>query len=300
MDRIGVYNRFSKIILIVISFIFCVWSLLPASPASKKQEPGLLFYLSGSQGFRADFAANGMPEPNYLANVKLIPDGAKGQGFECGDEQLMSYWAPGNIYAERGTLSFFWRSREPVGKTEFPIFRVGFADHSSWDMVWLRIDYNGKGFDAFVTDANLARVRVSYALSPFPKPNQWIHLALSWDETSGIRFYVNGKLAAKKDSVVVLYTGLDQFGPHSRIISPMQVQSAYNFQRGGDIDEIRIYDRMLSNGNIACLAKGNRQAKFQNLYAHSIILSGRQNGGYVMDGTEKAMFRFIWDSRQHG
>jgi catechol 2,3-dioxygenase-like lactoylglutathione lyase family enzyme len=256
MNRFSLHNRFSKIILIAFSLHFCIWSLLPASPASKKQEPGLLFYLSGDQGFKADFAANGMPEPNYLANVKLIPDGAKGPGFECGDDQLMSYWAPGNIYAERGTLSFFWRSREPVGKTEFPIFRVGFADHSSWDMVWLRIDYNGKGFDAFVTDANLARVRVSYTLSPFPKPNQWIHLALSWDETSGIRFYVNGKLAAKKDSVVVLYTGLDQFGPHSRIISPMQVQSAYNFQRGGDIDEIRIYDRMLSNGNIARLAKG--------------------------------------------
>ena len=42
-----------------------------------------------------------------------------------------------------------------------------------------------------------------------------------------------------------LYAGLDQFGPHSRIISPWQVVSEYNFVRGGDIDEIRIYDRML-------------------------------------------------------
>jgi len=48
---------------------------------------------------------------------------------------------------------------------------------------------------------------------------------------------------------------LDQFGPHSRIIAPSRVQSAYNFQRGGDIDEIRIYDRMLSDGNIVRLAK---------------------------------------------
>ena len=36
----------------------------------------------------------------------------------------------------------------------------------------------------------------------------------------------------------------------------MQVQSAYNFIRGGDIDEIRIYDRMLSDSNVASLAKG--------------------------------------------
>ena len=46
--------------------------------------------------------------------------------------------------AQRGTLAFFWRSREPVGPTAFPLFRVGYADHSSWDMVWLRIDYNGE------------------------------------------------------------------------------------------------------------------------------------------------------------
>ncbi|MCX6132449.1 MAG: VOC family protein [Ignavibacteriales bacterium] len=218
-------------------------------------EPGLLFYLSGDHGFNADYSAAGTATPNFLENVKIIPDGAKGAGFECGHKQLMTYRAPGNIYAERGTLSFFWRSREPVGETEFPIFRVAYADHSSWDMVWLRIDYNGHGFDAFVTDVNLARIRISHAIQPFPQPKQWIHLALTWDETAGIRFYADGKLVAQKDSTTVLYAGLDQFGPHSRIISPYQVQSAYNFQRGGDIDEVRIYDRMLSDANITQLAK---------------------------------------------
>ena len=218
-------------------------------------EPGLLFYLSGDHQFEADFAS-GDPKPTFLRDVRVIPEGAKGAGFECANTQLMAYKAPGNIYSERGTLSFSWRSRYPVGPTPFPIFRVGYADHSSWDMVWLRIDYNGQGgFDAFVTDINLARIRVSYRLPQFPKPNEWVHLALAWDETRGIRFYVNGQLAAKQETQAVLYAGLDQFGPHSRIISPMQVQSAYNFIRGGDIDEIRIYDRMLSDANVASLAK---------------------------------------------
>jgi hypothetical protein len=76
--------------------------------------------------------------------VTVIRDGAKGDGLQCGHLQLLSYWAPGNIYAERGTLSFCWRSREPVGPTEFPIFRVGYADHSSWDMAWLRINTTAK------------------------------------------------------------------------------------------------------------------------------------------------------------
>ncbi len=219
-------------------------------------EPGLLFYLSGDQGTTADFSAAGTPEPNFSYEISRIPDGAKGAALSCGDTQRLAWWAPGNIYAQRGTLSFFWRSRYPVGPTAFPVFRVGYADHSSWDMVWLRIDYNGHGFDAFVTDASLARTRVSVALPEFPRPSEWVHLALAWDETRGIRFYVNGRLGAKCETAAVYNAALDQFGPHSRIISPHNVQSDYNFVRGGDIDEIRIYDRMLSDENIATLARG--------------------------------------------
>ncbi len=240
--------------------IVCMACLLLSQTVSTSQpadrEPGLLFYLSGDRALKADYA-QGASEPNFASDVQVIADGAKGPGLQCGHTQLLSYRAPGNIYAQRGTLSFFWRSREPVGPTPFPIFRVGYADHSSWDMVWLRIDYNGqRGFDAFVTDASLARTRVSVKQPSFPEPNRWTHLALSWDETKGIRFFVDGRLAATVEGTAIFDAALDQFGPHSRIISPYQVQSAYNFVRGGDLDELRIYDRMLSDENIASLARG--------------------------------------------
>ena len=236
----------------------CLMPLLYAQEAavSPVREPGLLFYLSGDHGFRADFSAAGTGEPNYLSDVTVQPGGAKGSYLRCGNNQLLSYWAPGNIYSQRGTLSFYWRSRDPVDATEFPIFRVGYADHSSWDQVWLRIDYNGHGFDAFVTDNNLGRTRVSYTMPSFPKPNEWVYLTLAWDETQGIRFYVNGQLAGAKVATGPFDAALDQFGPHSRIIGPTGVESSYNFDRGGDLDELRIYDRMLSDENIAQLTKG--------------------------------------------
>ena len=148
-------------------------------------EAGLLFYVSGEKGTTADFSAGGTPQPNFDFEVKRIPDGAKGAALQCGDLQRLAWSAPGNIYAQRGTLSFFWRSRYPVGPTEFPVFRVGYADHSSWDMVFLRIDYNGHGFDAFVTDASLSRTRVSITVQPFPKPDEWTHLALSLGRDAG-------------------------------------------------------------------------------------------------------------------
>lgn len=232
-------------------------SVLHAQPAADRPaEPSLLFYVSGEKATTADIAAPGTAEPTFVAEVTKIADGAMGAALECGDYQLLAWRAPGNIYAQRGTLSFFWRSRYPVGPTEFPIFRVGFADHSSWDMVWLRIDYNGHGFDAFVTDASLSRVRVSVPIEKFPDPKTWTHLVLAWDETWGIRFYVNGKLAAENKTPAVLNIALDQFGPHSRVISPYQVQSAYNFTRGGDVDEIRVYDRALAGDAIASLRHG--------------------------------------------
>jgi hypothetical protein len=236
--------------------LFAATSLVAqeAGKPTAPKEPGLLFYLSADHGFRADYAV-GKPDPNYLKDVKIVPGGVKGSFLECGNDQLLSYWAPGNIYSQRGTLSFFWRSRMPVDETEFPIFRVGYADHSSWDMVWLRIDYNGHGFDAFVTDVNLGRTRVSYTMPNFPKADEWVHLALAWDETSGIHFYINGKLAATKPATGVFDAALDQFGPHSRVIAPTGVESSYNYDRGGDVDELRIYDRALSDDNIASLAK---------------------------------------------
>jgi len=239
--------------------------------AAGNPEPGLLFYLSGEKGTTADFSAGGTPDPNFEFEVTKIPDGAKGAALSCGDVERLAYWAPGNIYAQRGTLSFFWRSRYPVGPTPFPIFRVGYADHSSWDMVFLRIDYNGHGFDAFVTDASLSRTRVSVPLPAFPGPKAWTHLTLSWDETRGIRFYINGRLAAKNETKAVYNAGLDQFGPHSRIIAPWQVQSDYNFVRGGDIDEVRIYDRMLSDGNVATLAGGDAPSDLPPVVTRDLV-----------------------------
>jgi concanavalin A-like lectin/glucanase superfamily protein len=256
------------------SFLLTLIVGMFSSCFAEAPEPGLLFYLSGEHEFVADYAAGGDPNPNFLRDVKIISDGAKGRAFECANTQLMSYWAPGNIYAERGTLAFSWRSRYPVGPTAFPVFRVGYADHSSWDMAWLRIDYNGRGgFDAFVTDINLARIRVSYVMPRFPAPNEWVHLALTWDETAGIRFYVNGVVVARQDQQAVLYAGLDQFGPHSRTIGPMQVQSDYNFVRGGDLDELRIYDRQLSADNINSIARGIAPQKIPDATRNL----GRQN-----------------------
>jgi len=227
-------------------------AIVPAARAADNS--GLLFYLSADKSLTADYA-KGEAVPNFNTKVDLVGTGFNGGAFATADDNVLSWKAPGNIYAQRGTLSFFWRSRTPVGRAPFVLFRVGYADHTSWDMVWLRIDYNGHGYDAFVTDNNLARVRVSYHLDELPKPDTWQHIAVSWDENVGIKLYVNGKEVAHKDQIAVLDSGLDQFGTAARAVSPHQVMSRYNFMRGSDYDELRIYNHALSDAEIAALAR---------------------------------------------
>lgn len=229
--------------------------LLAAAPALAQTAPedGLLFHLSADTGLTAD-RAQGDPVPNFRSGVTIVPDGAIGGAARWDDPGYVAWNAPGNMHAARGTLAFFWRARAPLGEAPFVIFRAGFADHSSWDMAFLRIDWNGHGFDAFVTDANLSRLRVSFRLDRVPTAAEWQHLAFAWDETLGVRLFLNGREVARRDQKADLDSGLDQFGMAGRVISPHQVQSRYNFMRGSDLDEIRVYDRMLAAADVAALA----------------------------------------------
>jgi hypothetical protein len=232
----------------------CVLGLLLAPLSAVAQSPELLFRVSADKGFVAD-SAGGDATPNFQDKVSLVDDGAHGRAIQWQDDGVLSWNAPGNIQAERGTLSFFWRSRYAVGETPFVIFRVGYADHSSWDMAWLRIDWNGHGFDAFVTDANLARTRVSFKLDRNPSPEQWQHIAFAWDEDKGVKLFIDGREVAQAATTGDYDAALDQLGLAGRVMAPYQVQSRYNFLRGSDFDEIRVYDRMLDGAGVAALAR---------------------------------------------
>lgn len=245
--------------VILFAVLACMFIATGISSAQAVDD-GLLFKVTGDgpgDGFTADYA-HGDPEVAYLFDYTLIPDGARGKAFSGAhtENKLMAYLAPGNIYAERGTISFYWRSRDPVGRMPFKIFYVSYCDHSSLDMTWARVDYNGKGFDAFVTDANMARIRVSYNPPSFPAPDKWTHIAFSWDETQGVRLYIDGVLAAKKDTTSVFSAGLGLFTPHGRFSNPGTVTSNCGHLRGGDIDEIAIYDRMLTDDQVKRVVKG--------------------------------------------
>ena len=235
------------------SLLALTTALTLGAPARAQSDDALLFHASLDHDTTAE-VAGGAAVPNFRSDVAIVPDGAIGGAARWGDGGYVAWNAPGNMRAARGTLSFFWRSRTPVGEAPFVIFRTGFADHSSWDMAFLRIDWNGHGFDAFVTDANLSRIRVSWRIDQLPAATDWTHIAFEWDEAVGVRLFVDGREVARKDQKADLDSGLDEFGLAGRVLSPHQVQSRYNFMRGSDVDDIRVYAGMLAPTAIASLA----------------------------------------------
>ena len=86
---------------------------LPATASA--QAPRLLFHVSADKSLVAD-RAGGDPVPNFQDKVRIVPDGAVGGAIQWDDDGVLTWQAPGNIYAQRGTLAFFWRSRTPVGE----------------------------------------------------------------------------------------------------------------------------------------------------------------------------------------
>ncbi|WP_213979870.1 LamG-like jellyroll fold domain-containing protein [Sphingomonas sp. dw_22] len=228
--------------------------------AQQPEEPGssgLLFHVSGETGATADRAA-GLAVPIFEQGVQKVPDGVVGSALSMDDKLTLAWSAPGNIFAQRGTLSFFVRPRTPVDGSPFTIFRVGAGDSTSWDMTFLRIDWNGQGFDAFVTDADLARTRVSWKMAGIPAADRWIHIAFAWDEAQGVTLWIDGKRVASKVARAVYDQALFGFGPFQRVISPQKVESGLNYIRSGDIDELNVYDHMLDDDQVAALAGGKQ------------------------------------------
>src|SRR5215831_2486613 len=102
----------------VLAFVLVLPLVLANAASAQADETdapaGLLFRVSGDYGLTAD-VARGEAEPNFADKVAIKRDRVHGAYIEASDELVLSWHAQRNIYAQRGTLSFYWRPREVVG-----------------------------------------------------------------------------------------------------------------------------------------------------------------------------------------
>ncbi len=89
------------------------------------------------------------------------------------------------------------------------------------------------------------------ALAAIPPPDgQWSHLAATWDVSGMARVYVNGVEGGSADLTVVEFNG--KVGSIHRVGEPGDLGAARGLV--GAVDDIRVYDRVLTPAEIAVLA----------------------------------------------
>lgn len=255
-----------------------VWLLVrPSTLADNEAHP--TFYASFDKNVIADQSV-GDETPLVSQAVKMTREGKKGSAIALEIGSVLTYDAPGNVYGERGTLGFWWKLDEPLGRTPFSIVRISQLRPSGSEYVFAHLLWTGEDLrlQIFERDAKLHEV-VSASKTELVS-GRWFHLAFSWDELDGIRLYVDGHESGRKLGELHLPHALDQIGLHTRTANPQKIDGN---ERRVILDELRIYATALTD------------AAVQNL---SEVGSGRAGAVPSLSSLNPELWNRHWKARQ--
>ncbi|MCZ7646039.1 MAG: hypothetical protein M5U26_12260 [Planctomycetota bacterium] len=231
--------------------IIAGWAVRPA-PAQE----GLVFRASFDTGHTPEIArgGDGIPfvERNPQKDLPLAP-GKLGQAVQVAKGRQLVYEGEGNAYTAAGTIAFFWRPDEdPTGKG-FLILDLSPLERINYSR-FLKIHYGQQTLGAIGTLGSAGGRGLSvHAYRNAIKAGEWRHLALAWDQARGMALYVDGKLGAE-------YKGAWSYEGHFNHIG-LGIETRPDFRPSGaqfsqSYDELAVYDRWLSDAEIAELAAG--------------------------------------------
>lgn len=191
--------------------------------------------------------ANGRAAPilSEQVSIQSDTDGMRYATLKRGAK--FTYDATGNLYAERGTLAFFWRLKEkPV--PEFYVLKVSTAEWHWWT-IFLVLRQNGKQMQ--IIDRNRKKTTLNTIAKV--ERNRWYHIVFSWDPIRGVAVYVDGKKTGEDSTTFFTCVELDQIG-----LGCMTHPSydAYGSEREMDFREIRTYAQALTEEQVFALSVG--------------------------------------------
>ena len=140
----------------------------------------------------------------------------------------------------------------------YTIFRSGtFSTTGSYSGVMF--EYDGYGFlygyigsGAYTNTANYRGRQMPYPPGVI-SPNQWTHVALAWTDFQTTKFYVNGVLQTSQTLGFGSGTSIVNTPPTDGAIG-IRDNPSYPAAFRGKLDEIRVYSRELTAGEISTLA----------------------------------------------
>jgi len=207
-----------------------------------KVPPKTLLYLSFEDESWVAFSRS---QSRAFADYPDLVTGRKGKGAsilkrgESGSIELA-----GNLDKARGTLSFWHKPAFPDGKDGAYVLvsSGGFGKHAR-NILRIWVWNHRLRFDITRTHR-----RRSYCVSKITdwEAGRWVHIAGTWDNTSGIALWVDGEKTAESS---VTWEPADT--KQLIIGSPGSNGKARAGLAGGVIDELKVYDTVLSAEQVA-------------------------------------------------
>jgi hypothetical protein len=221
--------RFKRMMrsVFILTLLLVSMPLLASYQLREFETAGTKLYMSFDNASLAGYWQGQTPLKDHQAQ---ITSGALGNS--CVAPKL-NIQLTGNINPAQGCIAFFTR----LGDDDQPLMQMLTADGQtmmligkvdSWLRPWIMLP-NGKAIGREADTRDIEQ-------------GDWVHLALVWDQTKGIRFYLNGKLASHQ-------WGRFHYADN-RTPATLHLQSQHG------IDELWIFDHPLDGTQIKSLLKG--------------------------------------------
>ena len=229
-------------------------AILPAVSARESLAEGSaspLFYASFEKRVLAD-QAEGDAAPLGNRGASIARRGRQGRALFLDWGAQLSFAAPGNIYPEQGTLSFWWQLDEPPGKSPFSIIRISTRQLHSPQHLFAHLFWTGQTLKLRLFDRDSRILEADAGTQPGVVAGRWLHVAFTWNELEGLRFYMDGREVGNRLGQFHSGRWLDQIGIHTQALTPYYRTSN---ERRAYMDEFRTFAEALSPGAIANLSQ---------------------------------------------
>ncbi|MFW6038851.1 MAG: LamG-like jellyroll fold domain-containing protein [bacterium] len=231
--------------------------IAPERDAAFYQERDISFYASFEQSLEADYAAGRATpvppwwEPIYPNQEIEHSDGKYGNAATA-ESMTLAYDPMRNFFPERGAVSF-WFKPDAVGLRNSAYFQVKSREYGVGPNSRRQTDlYNTTflfgttpilrdGFHRALIRPALEAIDETFTL-PELDPDQWHHFVWTWDNTQGMRVYLNGERIADNWGTV---TWIQMMTPRLVMLSSMTA-----------CDELILFDRPLTESEALGLYEG--------------------------------------------
>jgi concanavalin A-like lectin/glucanase superfamily protein len=238
-------RRRAFLILVVLTCFVGLRSLFPTLIRPRvlaDNEVSASFYASFDKNILGDEAI-GDETPLANQNLKVVREGRKGGAAVLEIGSVLAYDAPGNVYGERGTIGFWWKLDEPLGRTPFSIVRISQVQQANPDYSFIHLFWTGEDLRLRVYDRGGTAHEIVSVSKTEVVSGRWFYLAFTWDEMEGVRLYVDGHESGRELGELHLPRSLDQFGFHTEVLTP---QNTRGNERRVFLDELRVFSKALT------------------------------------------------------